>query len=86
MLASGDSAKWPKGFNTASDAMWANNYIRRREKRKGQIYSIPKQKPQKVRNKHNIQKPIHIELYKNTNLIEKNNDDDDGGMVAVTNR
>lgn len=22
----GDSAKWPSGFNTASDAMWANNY------------------------------------------------------------
>jgi hypothetical protein len=34
LLASGDSAKWPKGFNTASDAMWANNYIRRREKEK----------------------------------------------------
>jgi len=33
LLASGDSAKWPKGFNTASDAMWANNYTHdRREK------------------------------------------------------
>lgn len=26
LLARGDSAKWPRGFNTASDAMWANNY------------------------------------------------------------
>ena len=34
LLASGDSAKWPKGFNTASDAIWANNYKRRREKEK----------------------------------------------------
>lgn len=28
LLARGDSAKQPKGFNTASDAMWAKSYIR----------------------------------------------------------
>lgn len=27
LLALGDSAKWPRGFKTASDAIWANNYI-----------------------------------------------------------
>ena len=26
LAASGDSAKWPKGFSTASDAMCANNW------------------------------------------------------------
>ena len=34
LLASGDSAKWPKGFNTASDAMWENNYIWQKEQKK----------------------------------------------------
>lgn len=29
LVACGDSAKWPRGFKTASEAIWANNYIQR---------------------------------------------------------
>lgn len=62
LLATGDSAKWPKGFNTASDPMWANNYIRWREKMSEIFHSEQKG----VSNKQNIE---------NANLIVNNSND-----------
>ena len=49
LLASGDSAKWPKGFNTASDAMWANNYAEEKKKEMKRSQTLhPKRKGPKI--------------------------------------